>query len=589
MRRSNCRGASYRALRKVEECGKTQYNTFVKTRLESNEVSIFAPIKKNNLSFFGARKKKCHGAGHGGRIQAAIDIGSASPGARAEDVMPCANTVRNRITDLAAEFRAEVMKRIKEAISDDSVQFTSPDYKLENWNLCTPKFPLDEATTAVNIKNAIFRRLVELGLTAEEFEKLEWVTDQGSNFVKGLETSRRDNCFAHLINTVLKTGLNLTHVEFRGKAVKAVEEWDEPLIIQKYLEVSKLVRKFKPARLKKCPPEVNLRALKKILKTAQPQYHSFILMMKSVVTQKKMVRPTTMYVLRSVILALKPVEQICSNLSVDTYVTASAVLPVMHLLEAGFEDDDDVQDDDMDIELDENDYESLKPAILQAPILEKLHHRYDPEPLDEAELALMTHLLASQARIDFRCAAQCNKLLTKVSFLDPRYKEELTPTERAIAKDLLKEEFRASAMSLCLRPHRRLTVASSKPSLSGLFAKRRKTAPDEGGDHATSSTADAAPSPELLFNQELARFENVPPVDMDVDIHLWWKERLDAYPRLAALARKYLCVPATSTASERLFSTGGNIVTDTRNCLGGEPSENLIFLSSNKNFIKKPN
>ncbi len=47
-----------------------------------------------------------------------------------------------------------------------------------------------------------------------------------------------------------------------------------------------------------------------------------------------------MHVLRSVIAALKPVEQICSTLSAETYVTASAVLPVMHLLEAGFEDDD---------------------------------------------------------------------------------------------------------------------------------------------------------------------------------------------------------------------------------------------------------
>ncbi|KAK3921660.1 Transposable element Hobo transposase [Frankliniella fusca] len=250
------------------------------------------------------------GPGMAGVVQAAINIGSACPGARAEDVMPCANTVRNRITDLAAELRAEVMQRIKEAINDDrcsattdmwtdeyrtshylniSVQFTSPEYKLENWNLCTPKFPCDEATTAVNIKNAIFRRLAELGLTAAEFEKLEWVTDQGSNIVKGLETSRRDNCFAHLINTVLKTSLNLTYVELRGKAVKAVEEWDEPLIIQKYLEISKLVRKFQPTRRKKCPPEVHLRALKKNLKTAQPQYHSFNLMMKSVLTQKKMV------------------------------------------------------------------------------------------------------------------------------------------------------------------------------------------------------------------------------------------------------------------------------------------------------------
>lgn len=47
-----------------------------------------------------------------------------------------------------------------------------------------------------------------------------------------------------------------------------------------------------------------------------------------------------MFVLRALVRTLKPIEQICTKLCGDTYITASAVLPVLHLLEAGFTDDD---------------------------------------------------------------------------------------------------------------------------------------------------------------------------------------------------------------------------------------------------------
>ena len=48
------------------------------------------------------------------------------------------------------------------------------------------------------------------------------------------------------------------------------------------------------------------------------------------------------------------------------------------------------------------------------------------------------------------------------------------------------------------------------------------------------------------------------------------------------LHRSILCVPATSTASERLFSTAGLTVTKLRSCLKPENVDALLFL--NKNF-----
>ncbi len=50
---------------------------------------------------------------------------------------------------------------------------------------------------------------------------------------------------------------------------------------------------------------------------------------------------------------------------------------------------------------------------------------------------------------------------------------------------------------------------------------------------------------------------------------------------LSQLARKYLCVCATSTSSERLFIAAGNVVTPLRAHLKPDKVEMLTFLSKN--------
>ena len=46
-------------------------------------------------------------------------------------------------------------------------------------------------------------------------------------------------------------------------------------------------------------------------------------------------------------------------------------------------------------------------------------------------------------------------------------------------------------------------------------------------------------------------------------------------------SRKYLSIPPVSVPSERLFSTAGQIATDTRNRLDADKIEMLLFLNKN--------
>ena len=50
---------------------------------------------------------------------------------------------------------------------------------------------------------------------------------------------------------------------------------------------------------------------------------------------------------------------------------------------------------------------------------------------------------------------------------------------------------------------------------------------------------------------------------------------------LSKFAKKYLCVPATSVASERVFSSAGDIVSAQRSCLHSDHVDKLLFLKKN--------
>ena len=65
----------------------------------------------------------------------------------------------------------------------------------------------------------------------------------------------------------------------------------------------------------------------------------------------------------------------------------------------------------------------------------------------------------------------------------------------------------------------------------------------------------------------------------------WWKVNQFRFPLLSKCARYYLHIPATSVASERIFSLAGNIVTKKRSRLSTDNVNKLIFLHNHRDKL----
>lgn len=83
--------------------------------------------------------------------------------------------------------------------------------------------------------------------------------------------------------------------------------------------------------------------------------------------------------------------------------------------------------------------------------------------------------------------------------------------------------------------------------------------------------------------EELKKYLEVPPLSLSENPLSWWRTHQTAFPLLAGLAKRYLCIPGTSVAAERVFSTAGDIVTAQRSSLTPAQVDQLLFLQKNLN------
>lgn len=85
---------------------------------------------------------------------------------------------------------------------------------------------------------------------------------------------------------------------------------------------------------------------------------------------------------------------------------------------------------------------------------------------------------------------------------------------------------------------------------------------------------------------EIKLYKKEPQIGQDADPLAHWRKKATQYPTLALVARKWLAVPASSAASERLFSSAGLTVSKKRTRLGTERVSTLVFLKTAWPFLQ---
>ncbi len=250
-------------------------------------------------------------------------------------------------------------------------------------------------------------------------------------------------------------------------------------------------------------------------------------------------------VLESVTAALKPLQDFTDALSGEAYISVSYLKPVIHLLNTEI------------LSPKESDTELTKEIKTKA--LEYLNDKYTDPATDE--------------------------LLTMATFMDPIFKTMYMSTEK-----LEEIKVRAASETEALLVENSALVESSlaedqpereREAATAPLSSAKKPRKSLGSFFKKTCSASASCSQRQIIEQELNSYILAMAPDSETDPLEWWRFHGSNFSHLSCLAKKYLCIPATSSPSERAFSTGGNVVTCSRVALKPEMVNRLVFLAQN--------
>ncbi|XP_059923557.1 E3 SUMO-protein ligase ZBED1-like [Gadus macrocephalus] len=224
--------------------------------------------------------------------------------------------------------------------------------------------------------------------------------------------------------------------------------------------------------------------------------------------------------------------------------------------------------------------EDKRPTLsIIAPLLALLQDAMTPSEQDSPVVRDLKAAVKSNLRT--RYGAQ-KGMLYGATALDPRFKA--LPSLTAEEQDEVFSRLQAEAATAAPDANtdgeteeeegaeERVTSPRKCSALESLFGQAYR---------APSVHADERKTPSKRAEEEITKYRAEPPASLNESPLTWWRSREGELPLLARLAGHYLCVPGTSVASERVFSTAGDIITAKRSCITPEHVNELLFLNKN--------
>ncbi|CAB5386707.1 unnamed protein product [Rhizophagus irregularis] len=153
------------------------------------------------------------------------------------------------------------------------------------------------------------------------------------------------------------------------------------------------------------------------------------------------------------------------------------------------------------------------------------------------------------------------------SILDPRFKKlDFSPEAQKIeTKRHLQELFNNEKVNY----QNNQAASSTQSTTQSKSSKKRKTL------MARLSKAN------VVVINEIEEYLQLPEIALDSNPLMWWRVKKESFPILSGFAQKHLAVSATSTASERLFSDAGNLLTNKRTRMKPKLFKKIMFLKRN--------
>ena len=257
----------------------------------------------------------------------------------------------------------------------------------------------------------------------------------------------------------------------------------------------------------------------------------------------RMITDSELSVLESLVEVLKPLSYLTDALAGEKQVTASAVLPVLVLVNS---------------KMDQSATDTALAKEIKQKIWADLSSRYGNREVSD--------------------------MLNIATFLDPRFKdkhvenrEDAVSLVTILCIDNYNSVHNPEAETSTPADDNASSVTDQPPAkrLKGLAAVLKQIEQETGTVSVDMST------PVQQIDKEIKAYLDFPAVEPDTDPLAWWKLENGRFPDLGHLAKKYLCICGTSVSSERVFSTAGHIASRSRGRLLPENVSKLLFLAKN--------
>ncbi|XP_011859727.1 PREDICTED: zinc finger BED domain-containing protein 1-like, partial [Vollenhovia emeryi] len=227
--------------------------------------------------------------------------------------------------------------------------------------------------------------------------------------------------------------------------------------------------------------------------------------------------------LKNLISLLTPIERVITEISGDSYPTASVIIPIIHCMQVAI-----CSWEPKQLEVDNN--------------------------VTETSIQFKNHLLALTEQ-KFK-VLEFNPILAISTMLDSRFKKLHFQSALAASSAITK-------INTLMKPNTVSEIPNRVPTRSS----NNESSIWEYQDEIVTKNIDSISNDKEGLNLELRQYLNQPVISRYQNSLKHWETVKSAYPSLYKVAMKYLSVVATSVPSERLFSRAGAIKVENRSRL----------------------